>query len=127
MDKDAYPETLLQTLKLLEQFKSELFADAATGEPAGDSGVAFTQTKHHLPTCFKCGTKGHTVDDCLKLDATGRDKFWADRKAAQEVKQGVAHVVVDNATAVTPTPAPAPSVASVPVSNTSQEFERFQR
>ena len=41
MDKDAYPETLPQALKLLEQFKPELFADAATGEPAGDSGVAF--------------------------------------------------------------------------------------
>ena len=43
MDKDAYPETLPQALKLLEQFKSELFADVATGKPAGDSGVAFTQ------------------------------------------------------------------------------------
>ena len=43
MDKDAYPEKLPQALKLLEQFKSESFADAATGEPAGDSGVAFAQ------------------------------------------------------------------------------------
>ena len=36
MDKDAYPETLPQALK---------FNDAATGKPAGDSGVAFAQTK----------------------------------------------------------------------------------
>ena len=57
MDKDAYPETLPQALKLLEQFKPELFADTATGEPAGDSGVAFAQTKGYSPTCFKCSTK----------------------------------------------------------------------
>ena len=75
MDKDAYPETLPQALKLLEQFKPELFADAATGEPAGDSGVAFTQTNNYLPTCFKCGTKGHTVNNCPKLDAAGQETF----------------------------------------------------
>ena len=39
MDKDAYPETLPQALKLLEKFKPESFADAATGEPAADSDV----------------------------------------------------------------------------------------
>ena len=43
MDKDAYPETLPHALKLLEQFKPEAIADAATGKPAGDSGVAFAQ------------------------------------------------------------------------------------
>ena len=112
MDKDAYPETLPQALKLLEQFKSELFADAATGKPAGDSGVAFAQTKRYSPTYFKCGTKGHTVNDCPKLDAAGRKKFWADRKAAQEAKQGVTHVVVADTAAPTPASAPIPSVAS---------------
>ena len=71
MDKDAYPVNLPQALKLLEQFKSELFADAATGEPAGDFGVAFTQTNSYGPTCFKCGVKGHTVNDCPKLDEAG--------------------------------------------------------
>ena len=73
-------------LKLLEQFKPEAIADAATGKPAGDSGVAFAQTKGQIPTCFNCGKKGHTVNDCPQLDAAGRDKFWADRKAAREAK-----------------------------------------
>ena len=100
-----------------EQFKPELFADAATGEPAGDSGVAFAQTNSYLPTWFKCGTKGHTVNDCPKLDAVEQKKVWADRKAAQEAKQGVAHVVVADAAAATPAPAPAKSAASVPGSN----------
>ena len=50
MDKDAYPETLPQALKLLEQFKPESIADTATGKPAGDSGVAFAQTERYLPT-----------------------------------------------------------------------------
>ena len=45
MDKDAYPETLPQALKLLEQFKPELFADAVTGKPAGNSRVTFPLTK----------------------------------------------------------------------------------
>ena len=53
MDKDANPETLPQALTLLEQFKPESFADAATGKPAGDSGVAFAQTERYSPTCFK--------------------------------------------------------------------------
>ena len=86
MDKDAYPETLPQALKLLEQFKPELFADAAPGESAGDSGVAFAQTKGQVITCFNCCGKGHTVNDCPQLDAAGRDKFWSDRKAACKAK-----------------------------------------
>ena len=81
--------------------------------------MAFAQTERYLPTCFKCGTKGHTVNDCPKLDEAGKEKFWADRKAASEAKQGVAHVVVADAAAATPVPAPAPSVASVPGRNTS--------
>ena len=75
MDKDSYPENLPQALKLIEQFKSELFADAATCKLAGDSGVAFVQTNNYSPTCFKCGVKGHTVNDCPKLDAAGKEKF----------------------------------------------------
>ena len=71
MDKDVYPGTLPQALKLLELFKPELFADVAIGEPAGDSSLVFAQTECYLPTCFKCGTKGHTVNDCPKLDTAG--------------------------------------------------------
>ena len=41
--------------------------------------------------------------------------------------RGVAHVGVTDAAAATPVPSSALSVASVPGSNTSQEFERFQR
>ena len=45
MDKDAYPVNLPQALKLLEQFKSESFANAATGKPAWHlfSRTAMTQ------------------------------------------------------------------------------------
>ena len=75
MNKDTYHETLPQALTLLEQLKPESFTDAATGEPAGDSGVAFAQTNSYLPTCIKCGTQGHTVNGCPKLDAAGRERF----------------------------------------------------
>ena len=64
----------------------------------------------------------------LQLDAAGRNKFWADRKAACEAKQGVAHAAVA-AVAPTTAPAPAPSVSSLPgsITNTSVDYERFQR
>ena len=89
--------------------------------------VSFATVDGYSPTCFSCGTKGHTVNDCPKLDEAEKENFWADRKAAQEAKRGVAHVVVADTAALNPAHAPALSVASVPGSNTSQEFERFQR
>ena len=72
MDKDAYPCSLPQAMKLLEQFKPEAFVEAATGEQSGDSSVAFAQTKSYVPTCFNCCVKGHTVSECPKLDAGER-------------------------------------------------------
>ena len=54
MDKDAYPCTMPQALKLLEQFKPEAVVDEATDKPAGDSGVAFAQTKGQVSTVKSC-------------------------------------------------------------------------
>eukprot|EP00957_Ditylum_brightwellii_P078920 6000577-Ditylum_brightwellii.AAC.1 len=73
MDKDACPCSLPHAMKLLEQFKPEALADATTGKPGGDTGVAFTQTEGYAPTCFNCPAKGHTVNECPKLDAAERD------------------------------------------------------
>ena len=67
MDNDAYPRTLPHAMKLLEKFKPEAFAEAATGEPGGDSGVAFAQTESYVPTCFNCCVKGHTVNEYPKF------------------------------------------------------------
>ena len=41
MDKDVYPCSLPQAMKLLEQFKPEAFAEAVTVKLGGDSGIAF--------------------------------------------------------------------------------------
>eukprot|EP00957_Ditylum_brightwellii_P032743 2481879-Ditylum_brightwellii.AAC.1 len=60
MDKGAYPCSLLQAMKLLEQFKPEVLAEAMTGKPGGDSSVAFAQTEGYAPTSFNCCAKGHT-------------------------------------------------------------------
>ena len=120
MDKDAYPCSLPQAMKLLEQFKPEAFTEAVTGEPGGDSGVAFTHTKSYVPTCSNCRVKGHTVNECPKLDVTGRDKFWSDSKTAHDAKMCVTHAAVPDEIS---TPAPVP----VPATNTSADFERFQR
>eukprot|EP00957_Ditylum_brightwellii_P078703 5983948-Ditylum_brightwellii.AAC.1 len=73
MDKDTYPCSLLQAMKLLEHFKPEALADATTGKPGGDTSVAFAQTEGYAPTCFNCHAKGHTVNECPKLDAAERD------------------------------------------------------
>ena len=120
MDKDAYPCSLPQAMKLLEQFKPEAFNEAAAGEPASDAGVAFAQTDGYVPTCFNCRAKGHTVNECPKLDAAGRDKFWADRKSARDAKQGVTHAAVADKAS---TPPPVPAQAN----NASADFEWFQR
>ena len=120
MDKGAYHCTLPQALKILEQFKPEGSTDVV-GEPATDSGIASIQSKGYVPKCFNCGGS-HTVDECPKLDAAGRNKSWADRKVAREAKQGVTHAAVADKVS-TPAPAPTPS----PAANTSEEFERFQK
>ena len=73
-----------------------------------------------MPTCFNCHAKGHTVNECPKLDAARKDKLWADRKAARDANQGVTHAAVADE-ASTPAPAPAPAT------NKSADFERFQR
>eukprot|EP00957_Ditylum_brightwellii_P077607 5897308-Ditylum_brightwellii.AAC.2 len=73
MDKDAYTCALLQAIKLLEQFKPEALVDATRGKPGGDTDVAFAQTEGYTPTCFVCCEKGHTVNDCPKLNTTERD------------------------------------------------------
>jgi len=120
MDKDAYPCSLPQAMKLLEQFKPEAFNEAAAGEPASDAGVAFAQTDGYVSTCFSCRAKGHTVNECPKLDAEGRDKFWADRKSVCDAKQDVTHATVADKAST-----PAPALA--PANNASADFERFQR
>eukprot|EP00957_Ditylum_brightwellii_P152838 11633468-Ditylum_brightwellii.AAC.1 len=120
MEKDAYPCSLPQAMKLHEQIKTEAFVEAAAGKPGGDSGVAFVQTKGYVPTCFNCCAKGHMVNECPKLDAAGRDKFWADRKAARNKNQGVTHAAVADEIS---TPAPAPA----PATNTTSDLKRFQR
>ena len=86
MDKNVYPCSLPQAMKLFQQFKPEAFAEAATGEPGGDSGVAFAQTDGYVPTYFNCRVKVHTVNECPKLDAAGRDKCW-DKWKIQQIFQ----------------------------------------
>ena len=76
MDRDAYPTTMPQALKLLETFKPENAPDVAPNETGGGAGVAFTQTGERVITCYNCREKGHSVNDCPKLDEAGKKKFW---------------------------------------------------
>ena len=43
MDKDEYPTTMPQALKLLEKYKAEFGATEHNADSAGESGVAFAQ------------------------------------------------------------------------------------
>ena len=126
-----------QALKLLETFKPESTADVAPNETGGGAGVAFTQTGERDITCYNCREKGHSVNDCPKLDEAGKDKFWAAFKGApgsKHTKKGFVNATVAGreaavaapAPAPTPAPAPAASVVSAPASD-ADEFARFQR
>ena len=100
----------------------------------GEPGVTFAQTGGYQPTCYSCKAKGHTVNECPKLDKASKDKLWAAFKLARggKRKRGIAHaaVVGNAAVASVPAPAPAPSPAAAAsvagVSETSEEFEKFQ-
>ena len=137
MDRDAYPTTRPQALKLLETFKPESTADVAPNETVGGAGVAFTQTGERVITCYNCREKGHSVNDCPKLDEAGKQKFWDAFKSApgnKHTKKGFVNASVAGREAAmaapvpAPTPAPAPvaSVVSAPASD-ADEFARFQR
>ena len=52
MDKDAYPTTMSQALKLLEQFKPETTPDVASNDSGGGAGVAFTQAGAERASSF---------------------------------------------------------------------------
>eukprot|EP00957_Ditylum_brightwellii_P055802 4228277-Ditylum_brightwellii.AAC.1 len=106
MDKDAYPCTLPQAIKLFEQFKPEALTDAMMGETGGDTNVAFAQTEGYTPTYFNCYAKGHTVTNCPQLNAAERDKFLADRKANRNTNLGINHAAVGDESH---TPAPSPT------------------
>ena len=131
MDKDAYPTTMPQELKILEKYKSEVGATEHNAESAGESGVDFSQADawKSNTTCYTCGERGHRVNDYPKLDDAQREKFWADRNViytACKARNGVAHAAVAEV-AVAATPAPSPSVASAPNSDSVVDFECFQR
>ena len=69
MDKDAYPTSMPQVLKLLEKNKADSGAVEKPKYYDNDSGVVFAQTESwdaHV-TCHKCSKKGHRVNDCPDL------------------------------------------------------------
>ena len=72
MDKDAYPCTRPQALKLLEQFKPESTNEVIPAESGGEPGVAFMQTGGYETTCYNFHAKGHTLNECPKLDEAGQ-------------------------------------------------------
>ena len=85
MDKDAYPMSMPQVLKLLEKFKAESGAVAnGRNDAESDAGVVFAQTKNWVAnvTCHHCDMKGHRVNNCPDLTDTQRKKFWEDCNAA---------------------------------------------
>ena len=128
-DKDAYPCTRPHALKLLEQFKPESTNEVIPGESGGEPGVAFTQTGGYRHTCYNCHAKGHTVNECPKLDEAGKDKFWAAFKSARKEnrKRGTTHATVSEGPAPAPTPDPAAAANVASVSEKSEEFEQFQQ
>ena len=60
MDKDAYPTTLPQALKLLEKYKAEVSATEQNADSASEFGVAFAHADawQSSITCYSCGERG---------------------------------------------------------------------
>ena len=60
MDKDPYPTTMPQSLKLLEKYKAEFDATEQNADSDGESGVAFAQADAWQlnTTCYSCGDLG---------------------------------------------------------------------
>ena len=126
MDKDAYPTTMPQALKLLDNYKAGVGATEQNADSDGESGVAFAQADAWQlnTTCYSCGECGHEVIDCPKLYGAQREKFWPDRKATYtscKAKKGVSHAAVAEE-AVAVTPATPSSVASVSSSDRTVDF-----
>ena len=77
MDKDAYPTTMPQALKLLEKYKAEVGATEKNADSAGESGIAFAQADawQSNTTCYICCERGHGINDCPKLYDAQRENF----------------------------------------------------
>ena len=65
MYMDAYPTTMPQAIKLLENYKAEVGTTEQNSDSAGESGVAFSQDDawKSNTTCYSCGERGHGVND----------------------------------------------------------------
>ena len=65
MDKDAYPTTMPQALKILEKYKDEDGATEQNADSSGESGVVFAQadSRQLNTTCYGCGDRGHGLND----------------------------------------------------------------
>ena len=57
MYKDAYPTTMPQALKILENYKAEFGTTEQDADSAGDYGVFFSQADawQSNTTCYSCG------------------------------------------------------------------------
>ena len=60
MDKDAYPTTMPQALKLLEKYKAEVGSTYQNADSDGESGVALARAGawQSSITCYSCGERG---------------------------------------------------------------------
>ena len=111
LDKDAYPTTMPQALKLLEKFKAEVgITPKGRAESGDESGVAFAQAQNWAQSvvCYNCDVMGHRVNEYPRVTHAQRKKFWEDNnisrceKANTEPKEDTANYTVAEVVTVVP-------------------------
>ena len=88
LDKDAYPLTLSEALKLLKNDKVPGQGKDMQHQPQWESGLAFAQagkagksnkefrSAHKDHDCFGCGKAGHLMFECPTTSEKDKKKKW---------------------------------------------------
>ncbi|KAL7528036.1 hypothetical protein ACHAXR_005719 [Thalassiosira sp. AJA248-18] len=130
--KDAYPTTLPDALKFLQQYKDLGGRKPSAGKPEPSAGVAFVGVGDNRNDadvdCFGCGEKGHRIWRYPKTPASERKAIFEAREAANSTNsKPAAKVGVNNLTSDKLDATSAPAAAKEAPSPTFDQYQGYLR